>query len=151
VRRSLAALVIVLLVAMTSWAAACDLSCSIGQFHSVCMLDGGAMPSGAQVRSSSDVTMDPNMAMPEGASVTQTNAENRLVSLHANSCAHSPCNETSVSSISKSAITHPVRALPVIAFERLTVPAIAAQGSRLALEREPNPPPFDPLSISLRI
>jgi len=46
-----------------------------------------------------------------------------------------------------------MHALPAIALEQptLSASAIAAQGSWFAPEREPNPPPFDPLSISLRI
>jgi hypothetical protein len=91
-----------------------------------------------------------NMVMPDESSMT-SQSENEPVHLHTNSCTHNPCNETSVSAISKLA-KHPVPALQSIAFERPTVAAITWQVTGIAPEREPpNPQPFDPLSVNLRI
>ena len=143
-RRSFAATVILCLIAMTSWASACDLSCSLERSHSVCKLDAAATSSA--VTASSDVEMDPNMVMPEMPSDTG------LVHLHADSCTHSPCNQTSLLAISKSAIQHPVHALPTICFERPIGSATVAQASWTDPQRHPPElRPFDPLSVTLRI
>jgi hypothetical protein len=147
-RRFFAVLIAISILAMTSWASACDLSCSLERFHSVCTLPG--THSGDQVAvESSDIDMaNMDMEMPEDSVNAQP--ENGLVHLHANSCTHNPCNETSVSAISKSA-QHPVRALKLITFERPTVAAITWQVTA-TLEREsPDLQPFDPLSVNLRL
>jgi hypothetical protein len=147
-RKAFAALLVTCLLAMTSWASACDLSCSLEQFHSACKL--ARTTSGKQVEAvSSDMDMA-NMNMADEVSMI-AQPENGLVHLHSNSCTHNPCNETSVSAISKSAL-HPVPALQSIAFERPTVAPITWQVTGIAPEREPpNPQPFDPLSVNLRI
>lgn len=153
-RRCFAAAVIILIAALTSWASACDLSCSLGQFHSGCKL-GGTAPSGEHVESSpsSDMAMNPDMDMPGESSLTSLpQSETGWIHLHANSCTHSPCDETSVSATSKSAIEHPVLAVQLTAFELPSIAAISRQTTRFIPEREsPGLPPFDPLSISLRI
>jgi hypothetical protein len=153
-RRYFAAAVIILLVMLTSWASACDLSCSLGQFHSVCELRGTA-PSAEHIESSpaSDMAMNPNMDMPGESSLTSLpQSETGLIHLHANSCTHNPCNETSVSATSKSATEHPVPTLQLTAFE---LPSIAAM-SWLTTQFMPGRAsaslqPFDPLSVNLRI
>src|SRR5215472_6889582 len=92
-RRFLAALLVMPLLAMTSWASACDLSCSLEPFHSICRL--ATAPSGQQISVSSDMAMDPNMAMPDETSLMpQMGAGNGPAHAHALSCTHNPCNET---------------------------------------------------------
>ena len=144
VRRVLAILLALPLLAMTSWASACDLSCSLQRFHSTCKLDGAAMPSAEPVTASSNMVMDPNMQMP-GMSPTEA-----PVHLHA-TCTHNPCNETSISAISKSA-QHSVPTLQAIALDTPFVASLSYQSLRLwAAQGPPALPPFDPLSVSLRL
>lgn len=149
-RRGFATAVVVLILTMTSWASACDLSCSLEQSHSICKLQGTA-PSNERVGASlSEMAMDPNMVMPdEGQPSIQPESENGSTHLHANSCTHNPCNETS-SAISKSA-QHPGPTLQLVAFERPSLAAIRWQITGTALEREPpNSRMFDPLFVNLR-
>jgi hypothetical protein len=142
-RRVLATLLALPLLAMTSWASACDLSCSLQSFHSTCKLDGAAMPSGDQA-TSPDMAMDPNMQMPD---MPPTEAP---VHLHA-TCTHNPCNETSISALSKSA-QHSVAVLQAIALDAPSVATLSYQSPRLSAEqRPPALQPFDPLSVSLRL
>jgi hypothetical protein len=147
-RRSFAALLVILLLAMTSWASACDLSCSLERVHSICKLPGTAASVEGTVPSSDMANMD----MPDESSVTSQPESDGLVHQHINSCTHSPCNETSVSAISKSAAQHSVPALQLIVFERPTVAAITRQVTGASPEKEPpDLQPFDPLSVNLRI
>ena len=89
--------------------------------------------------------------MPDESSLT-AQPENGSVHLHANSCTHNPCNETSVSALSKSVTRHPVHVLQLIALERPTVAAITWQVTGTAPDREPpNLQPFDPLSVNIRL
>jgi hypothetical protein len=154
VDRSFAAVLVFFLSAMTSWASACDLSCSLGQFHSVCELHGTA-PSGEHVESSpsSGMAMNPNMDMPRESSMAALpQSETGLIHLHANSCTHNPCNETSASATSKSATEHPLPALQLTAFELPSIAAMSWRTARFMPERaSPRLQPFDPLSASLRI
>lgn len=155
-RRAIASLVMTLLVAMTSWASACDLSCSLGKSHSVCKLDGAATASTAPAmsralagRARQEMAMDATMVMPDEMAVTQ--AGSSAPHLHS-SCTHSPCNESSISATSQSATQHPVRAVPVIALvQPVVVSSFAHVSSIGATQEAPDIPPFDPLSVSLRI
>lgn len=142
-RRCFAAALIVCFVAMTSWASACDLACSLPQFHSVCKLDG---PAASEMPSMDMSTMDMSQhSMPDAESLGS-------VHLHANSCTQSPCNEASISAVSKSASQHPVHTLPIIAFEHPTSSVSEMQVSWNTPESEPpDLQPFDPLAVSLRI
>jgi hypothetical protein len=144
VRRVLAILLALPLLAMTSWASACDLSCSLQRFHSTCKLDG-AVPSSEPVTASLNMVMDPTMQMP-GMSPTEV-----PVHLHA-TCTHNPCNETSISAISKSA-QHSVPALQAIALDTTSVASLSSSQSLQlsAAQGPPALPPFDPLSVSLRL
>lgn len=149
--KSLAALLVVPLLAMSSWASACDLSCSLKRPHSICERDGAAMPSAEPVTWPSEMAMDPTMVMPDETSVSQVDTD-APIPLHADSCTHSPCNETSASALSKSPTPHPVHALLLIGFERPTVSAISLHVTRTTVEGgPPNTRPFDPLAVSLRI
>ena len=148
-RGSLAALLIVVFAATTSWTSGCDLSCSLRQFHSICQIQGAAPSVNQQAASrSSDMAMDPNMAMP----ADQMGAENSPVGLHDKSCDHSPCNETSVSAISKPDTHHPARDWQLIVFASPSVVATALRVDRSMPEQgSPKLQPFDPLSVNLRI
>ena len=149
-RRAFATTLVILLLAMSSWASACDISCSLERSHSICKLQGTA-PSDQVGASLSEMAMDPNMVMPDEGPSIQAESETGSTHLHANSCTHNSCNETSVSAISKSA-QHPVPALDFVTFERPRVAAITSHITDTAPEREPpNPQPFDPLSVNLRI
>ena len=142
-RRCFAAALVVCLVAMTSWASACDLACSLPQFHSVCRLD--LATSEMPAMDMSNMGMSEHSQMPDAESAGS-------VHLHANLCPHSPCNEISISAISKSATQHPVHALPLIAFERPTASVSVVQVSWITPKSEPpDLQPFDPLAVSLRI
>ena len=144
-RRGFAAALVVCLVAMSSWASACDLSCSVERFHSVCKLDQTA--AFEPMASGMDMT---RMDMPEHSASAHPESSGS-VHLHANSCTHSACNETSISATSKSA----PQSAPVLALttsERLVTSAITAQVSWSTPEREaPDLQPFNSLSVSLRI
>jgi hypothetical protein len=156
-RIAVASLLMTLLVAMTSWASACDLSCSLERSHSVCRLDGAATASTGQVapralagRAQQEMAMDPTMVMSDEISATQ--GDTGAPHLHSNSCAHSPCNETSISAISKSATQQPAQTLPFIAFVQAIASSSLMHVSSIAAKQDPpDLPPFDPLSISLRI
>src|SRR5579883_2466769 len=103
-RKPLAGLVVLLVSTMTSWVSACDLACFVQRFHSGCAVDQGmAAPSSASA--SSDAPMA-NMSMPESSTAAQLQHDSNH--FHDNSCAHNPCNEASVSAISKAA-PHAVR------------------------------------------
>ncbi len=151
-RRALAAFLMTLLVAMTSWASACDLSCSLQHFHSLCKLPGTASSVEPEAVPSSDMDMA-NMDMHDESSLTaQPKSDNGTLHLYANSCTHDPCNETSVSALSKSATERPVHALQLIAFERPSVAAIGWQVTSSVPKRESATlQPLDPLSVNLRI
>ena len=148
-RGSLAAFLIVLFAATTSWTSACDLSCSLRPFHSSCQVQGVAPSVNQQAASSSsDMAMDPNMAMP----ADHMEAENSPVGLRDKSCDHSPCNETSVSAISKPDTHHPARDWQLILFASPSVVATALRVDRSIPEQgSPELQPFEPLSANLRI
>ena len=144
VRRVVAILLALPLLAMTSWASACDLSCSLQRFHSNCKLDGADVRSAEPVTASSAMVMDPTMQMP-GMSPSED-----PVHLHA-TCTHNPCNETSIWAISKSA-QHSVPALQAIALDTPSVALLSSHSLRLSASLgPPTLPPFDPLSVSLRL
>ena len=70
-RRVFATLFLIPLLAMISSASACDLSCSLEQFHSICKLhvtDNSGRQLGSS--SSSETAMDHDMDMPGGGSPT---------------------------------------------------------------------------------
>ena len=158
-----------LLVAMTSWASACDLACSLGRTHSVCKFGGAATTSTAQVASGAlagraqhamamgqsmagamEGAMEGAMAMPDGTTLME--ADTGRPHLHSSYCTHSPCNESSITAISNSATQHPVRALPVVAFVRPIVSTSFGHVSSIAATQQPRDlQPFDPLSVNLRI
>lgn len=150
--RTFAALLVILLLAMTSWASACDLSCSLAQFHSKCNLPGTTASVEPEAVPSSDMA---KMDMHNETSLNaQPGSHNGPVHLRVNSCTRSPCNETSVSAISaiSKLAQHSVPALQLIAFDRPPAPVITRQLSWPLSEREPpNSQPFDPLSVSLRL
>jgi hypothetical protein len=144
----------ILMVAMTSWASACDLSCSLQQFHSLCKLGTTAAGEQAGASPSSDMAMDANMDMSgESSLIAELGSENGPVHLHANSCTHNPCNETSVSATAKSGTERPqVHALQLFAFQTPPGAAIRSEVTPAAPERaSPKLRLFDPLSITLRI
>lgn len=148
-RRSFAAVLIILVLAMTSWASACDLSCSLRRFHSNCNLQGWADRAGAVP--SLVTAMDPKMDMANDASPA-AHPQAGLAHLHDNSCTHNACNETSVSAISKRAPEHRHHAMELVGFDRPTAATIRKESRWPAAEQEsPNLQPFDPLSVNLRI
>jgi hypothetical protein len=143
--KGFAALLASSVVAMTSWASGCDLSCSLERIHSVCGLGWTAAsePMSPQMDMSS-------MDMPEH-SLTAQPESNGLAHLHANSCTHSPCNEISISATWKSA-PQPAPALALTGFERPLVSAIPGQVRwNIPEQKPPDLQPFDPLAVSLRI
>lgn len=148
-RRVFAALLVTCLLAMTSWASACDLSCSLERSHSICKLSGASASSEPVTASDMDMA---NMDMHDDGSLT-AQPENGLIHLHANSCTHNPCNETSVSAISKSATQHPVSALlQAIAFDVPSVVAVSYHSPSFSATQTPlTLQPFDPLTVSLRL
>src|SRR5690242_9688567 len=95
-RRFFAAALMILLPAMTSWASACDLSCSLPQFHSICDMQGKEERAGAG--HTWEHVMDP-MEMGDESSA---GGQERLGFnyLH-DSCTHNCCNEPSLSAIAK--------------------------------------------------
>ena len=95
--------------------------------------------------------MDPNMVMSdEGLTSIQAESENGSIHLHVNTCTHNPCNETSVSAISKAA-QHPLPALQSVAIERPVVAPITSHTDTTPERESPNSQPFDPLSVNLRL
>jgi hypothetical protein len=149
-RKGFATLLVLFLSTMTCWASACDLSCAFQRFHAACAADQGIAP-----QPSVAVASDPPMAninMPGSSTSTQVQTGGSI-HLHENSCTHSPCNETSVSAVSKSATHHFVRALHSLGF---VVPAAAVVVQlpvnwRASELQPPKLSPVDPLSVSLRI
>lgn len=144
-RRVFASAVVVCLMAMSSWASACDLACSLPRFHSGCQPGGSAVSEAA-----SDMDMS-NMAMPLHSPAP--NAELLgSVHLHANSCLNGPCKETSISAVSKSAAQHPVQERLFVSSERPTalISNVLVSWPTPKFEA-PDLQPFDPLLVSLRI
>ena len=141
------------LLAMISSASACDLSCSLEQFHSICKLhvtDNSGRQLGSS--SSSETAMDHDMDMSGGGSPTvQPEHENGTIHLHVNSCTHNPCNETSVSA-TNSALQHALATLQLVALE---VPSVVSPNGLVIWaspdRQAPTLQPFDPLSVSLRL
>ena len=94
--------------------------------------------------------MEGAMVMPGETAMTES--DTGLPHLHGNSCTHSGCNESSISAISKSATQHPVQTLAFIAFVLPNVSLSFGHMSSIAPKHAPpDLPPFDPLSVSLRI
>ena len=144
-RRRFAAAIVVCLAAMTSWASACDLACSLPQFHSVCKLD---------VPTTSEMPPDMDMSIMNMSRHSQAADAESVGPAHlqANSCTHSPCNEISISAVSKSAAQHPVHVLPLVASAQpINSASIALLRSSTTASKPPDLHPFDPLLVSLRI
>jgi hypothetical protein len=150
-RKPFALVLAIPLLAMTSWASACDLSCSLERSHSDCKLDGAAV-SRDQSQASADMAMDPSMDMSDAASLAASDS-NGLVHLHANTCTHNPCNETSASAISKSAAQHPLPTLlQATAFDAPFIVTLSHESPGASdKQKPPTLQPFDPLSVSLRL
>jgi hypothetical protein len=147
-RRTLAAFVVILLAAMTSWASACDLACSLAPSHSACEVNGAAA-SAEHVRSSSETAMDAGMVMSGEMPLAAPGAALRV---RATSCTHSPCDQILISALTKSAAQHPVTALALVALELPVASAgIVRAGWPVPKSEPPDLQPFDPLSVSLRI
>jgi hypothetical protein len=147
-RRAFSALLIILLPAMTSWASACDLSCSFPQFHSVCHPQDQEEPSEADL--SAQQAMDAKMEMSDLISAGAP-SQNGSIYLH-DPCTHNSCNELSISAIAKRAPEHRAHGLQFAGLELPAVGLIHSQKLRIVnKESRPNLQPFDPLSVNLRI
>ena len=85
VRRSLAVLITVFLLAMSSWASACDLSCSLAKFHSGCQTQGAS--------SQEELTAETMPAdMPMGQDMKTAQEHDYQVHLDTKLCMHEPCS-----------------------------------------------------------
>jgi hypothetical protein len=147
-RRVFSALLMILLPAMTSWASACDLSCSLPQFHSSCHWQGPEER--AEATHPSEHVMDTKMEMGEESSAA-AEAQNGFIYVH-DACTHNSCNESSISAIAKQAPEHRAHGLQFVGLELPTVRLIRSQKLRIVnKEGPPNLQPFDPLSVNLRI
>jgi hypothetical protein len=144
-RRRFAAAIVVCLVAMASWAPACDLACSLPHFHSVCKLGVPATSEMPPDMDMSDMNMSGHSQAADAESVGSAH-------LHANYCTHSPCNEISISAISKSAAQHRVHVLPLVASGQPIISASIVLLRSSTTTSEPSDlHPFDPPLVSLRI
>ena len=147
-RRVFSALLIILLPAMTSWASACDLSCSLPQFHSSCHVqdpedrtEGAVSPKHA---------MDPKMEMGD-ESPAAAEPQNGFIYLH-DSCTHNSCNEPSISAIAKRAPENRAHVLQFAPLEPPIARSIHSERPRFVTKEDPpNLRPYDPLSVNLRI
>jgi hypothetical protein len=146
-RRFFAAALMILLPAMTSWASACDLSCSLPQFHSICDMQG--TEERAEAGHTWEHVMDQMEMGDESSAAAQE--QSGFIYLH-DSCTHNSCNEPSLSAIAKRGAEHRAHGLQ---FVRLELPAVRLMRSQklrvVNKEGPPNLQPFDPLSVILRI
>jgi hypothetical protein len=156
-RKTCAVLVAVFMLALSSWAGACDVSCSLGQLHSGCgsspidaadAIQTSAMPA--------DMDMRPEQGIPEANSSLFTSSTKNNMAHHLDAmslCEHAPCNQDSLSGPSSPRVERrSVQSTPAI-------PMVAIQPDQLDLSAPRTnillrPPGFfamDPLSIALRV
>jgi hypothetical protein len=152
-RSSLAAVLSILLLSMSSWTPACDLSCSLQPVHSECH---AAKANRADEHKAEPTP--PKLAMPQGHCAHMSKPESDIRTgiehlLAVSSCAHEPCSQTSTSASAMSGIDrtqvkkgHSVVVSTVYLAESSThLRRIQGEAPHTAIRT------IDPLSVILRI
>jgi len=157
VQSLVAGLLSAFLLAVSSWSSACDLSCSLRQFHSNCETQGVASPGERVAESdSSDMAMPHDMVMPRENGDHMAMAEldaKAAIHLVATTCTHQACDQglslASVNAGKDHTQLQGVQSVAVVAVHApilsLRIRAVEPQGVPLPLG------PVNPLSVSLRI
>lgn len=180
IRQSLAAVIAFLFLSVSSWAAACDISCSFQQTHSACQTTGNAQKSEASDSMPADMDMmdmagqhatlpdtkntttvpkspSHNMSMDHGRCEHIGRPESRpavafLQARSYGSCTYDPCYQSATSASADSGLNR--IAITGIAFATANTAALPVPDLLThwaESERPPKISPVDPLSFSLRI
>lgn len=154
----LAASLSLFLLAVSSWAFACDLSCSLRQFHSNCETQGVASPGNQVAESdSSDMAMAHDMVMPgeNGDHIGMTESGAKIPMVHVvtttASCTHRSCGQGSSLASGKSG-TDRIQSPQSVAIDAVHFPILSARIH--GVEPQEGSPPLgslNPLFSSLRI
>jgi hypothetical protein len=151
-RGILSALVALLLMAVSVFSAACDLSCAFGALSSHC--DQASRPA-EQMDMSMPMRMDgmSQADRPLQMELGQTETTAISVSSNMRSCQHQPCDKPATVSAQRIIPAAPrlTRVLPVVAANPQSVNIFAAARHLQAIPLSRNLSAFDPLSTSLRI
>jgi len=148
---SLAAVLTIFLLAMSSWGSACDLSCSLQTLHSF-----GCQSASGLAEHQQTETMPAGMDMSQQSHTdlaeAQSDSQAGIVLLHDGSCTHEKCSQASVS-VSAVRSDHGQ-------FKRADVTAVSVIQPRVSLllasyikteTSPPDTPAISPVSIHLRI
>lgn len=158
IQNLLAGLLSALLLAMSSWASACDLSCSLQQLHSSCQTQSAASSRERTAESaSSNAGMGYDMAMPpehsDHMTMAESDAKAAMVHLVATACTHRACDQgLSLASVRDGKDRTQLQSVQSVAVDTAHVP-ILSLGIR-GIEPQEGPPPLgpvNPLFVSLRI
>ena len=156
-RKTCAVLIAVVLLALSSWAGACDVSCSLAQFHSGC---GSSAASDAEVARAAampaDMDMGPMQESSELNSGLSATLANDGMSHHpalTRQCEQSPCNRDSVSAPQTPRLER-ISSLQLATVIANTIQLDNLSPSKIFLSSHQRPPGFtalDPLSVPLRV
>jgi len=100
-RRAFSAILIVFLFLMSSWASACDLSCTLAKRHSGCQTQSASSPKQPSADSMpADMPMGEDMEIPQGqdSHISDSDFTRSAAMAHwgSKACAHEPCSQISV-------------------------------------------------------
>ena len=166
-RNMLAASLAVLLLTMSSWASACDLSCALMALHSGCPTSAtmsGTSPAAhqatqqgmqpAQDAMAAGMDMD-HMAMPDDSAMNSTASDATAAAQLAGvaACSQSPCSRITLSVAPQRSVAHSPLPLAQTVTAAVSPLAVISQTSRTNPSNTSSPKlnPFDPLDTSLRI
>jgi len=145
----IAGFLVAILLAMSSWSSACDLSCALASRH---IGSETAQPAASQKAEAADAApMDMLHCMHDAAAGDTRSSEAPAVA--ATPCLHDICRQTAVSTAAKRCTVGAERRAAASIVVALAQPPHSG-ALRPLVEREYPPPrtsPLDPLSLSLRI
>jgi hypothetical protein len=151
-RGILSAFVALLLLAVSVFSAACDLSCAFSALSSHC--DQADRPAG-QMDMSMPMQMDSMNQADQPLQVELGQTETMAISVSSNmqSCQHQPCGKPATVSAQRTAPAAPrlSHVLPAVVGNLQSVNFIGAARHAQAIPLSLNLPALDPLSTSLRI
>jgi hypothetical protein len=147
-KSSVAGLLVAVLLAMSSWSSACDLSCALKGSHPGCKTEQTEV---AKKAASNDAGAE--MDMSHCMHATDANEEAATdQSLSATPCSHDACQPTAVYTAAKGFAMH-LQHYATPSLFPASMPSLTSHSKRFT-QREYPPPKtasFDPISISLRI
>lgn len=142
----IAGFLVAVLLTMSSWSSACDLSCALTNRHAGCAAGQAAAVQNA-AGSAAEPEMDMSHCMHDAGDTAQPPAE---PSLYANPCAHDACRLIAVSTAAKNLAAHMQRSAAALALAVLAQPPIPSPNSRFT-DRKYRPPKIVKASFLLLV